>query len=287
MSKLVDEIKENLKKKHTYQDVKITPAMAAELLELNINNRPLKARTVAFYAEEIKKGRWLQNGDSIRFSRDGRLIDGQHRLSAIILADAPIVTDIKTGLDDEAFAVIDAGKNRTVADVVAIAGYKDSGVLSYAIKMIMAYDCGTMAKGTKTVEKTQRKTPKDVLDWLEQKGDKVIIDCITSAKQYHKDFNKIMTPNYAGFLYLFSRKNIHQAKDFFSMLSTGENISKSKNSAIYLLRQKLINYSGVANSNMDVVNKYALIIKAWNFWREGREVGRLYWSTDEEFPKIK
>jgi hypothetical protein len=61
--------------------VEITPAMAREWLEKNIeNNRGVGAQVVDAYARDMLAGKWYIPGDPIRFDEDGNLIDGQHRL---------------------------------------------------------------------------------------------------------------------------------------------------------------------------------------------------------------
>lgn len=62
----------------------ITPGFAKQLLELNPTNRPLSDHTVQRYARDMRGGRWQPNGQGIILTADGKLLDGQHRLAAII-----------------------------------------------------------------------------------------------------------------------------------------------------------------------------------------------------------
>src|SRR3569833_3925639 len=102
----------------------ITPREAKEWLETkNIhNNRPQSEQTIRKYAQEMKAGRWKLNGESIIFGSTRRLLNGQHRLKACILANVPFQTVIVKGADDATFDTIDDGKSRNLGDVLAIRG---------------------------------------------------------------------------------------------------------------------------------------------------------------------
>src|SRR5687768_3937102 len=68
----------------------VTPDRAKQML-LNVRdkNRSLKENSVQIYAEAMRRGDWQFNGDPIRFGADGKLFDGQHRLTAIIRSGKP------------------------------------------------------------------------------------------------------------------------------------------------------------------------------------------------------
>ena len=109
---------------------KITPDVATKYLEANVHNRPVHQRHVEFLAEEIKQGRWKMNGSSIVFNGDGTLIDGQHRLWAVITSGLPIKILVVRGADEGSFATIDTGLARTAGDVLGITGEKNPQTLT-------------------------------------------------------------------------------------------------------------------------------------------------------------
>lgn len=106
----------------TVEVVAITPAMAREWLEQNEVNRNLRKRLVEAYRRDMEAGRWEMTGEPIQISRTGRLLNGQHRLSA--LAGAKGVTSITMvvtrGIDDHAQTMMDQGTARTVRDALHI-----------------------------------------------------------------------------------------------------------------------------------------------------------------------
>lgn len=100
--------------------VEVTPEMARQWLYRNLGNRPLTNAVVNRYARDMADGRWKMAGDPIRFSKTGKLIDGQHRLSAILKTGLTILCVVVTDLDDSIFNVIDTGRVRSKSDVIYI-----------------------------------------------------------------------------------------------------------------------------------------------------------------------
>jgi hypothetical protein len=97
----------------------ITPELAKKWLALNTaSNRRISKRTVDAYAQEMTRGRWQLTHQAIAFNQTGELVDGQHRLHAIVVAGVPIKAYVSTGLPLEYNAPIDQGYNRRVDQIM-------------------------------------------------------------------------------------------------------------------------------------------------------------------------
>jgi hypothetical protein len=118
----------------------ITPKKAAELLEANTTNRPLSMPVVRAFAEAMKRGDWLVTHQGIAFDTNGVLVDGQHRLAAIIEAEVPIDLTVFTEVEPGTFDVLDTGKRRNAADVLAIEGEKNSTMLAAMVRTVWLYE---------------------------------------------------------------------------------------------------------------------------------------------------
>jgi len=99
----------------------VGPEVAAILLEGNTRNRPAKPQHIENLAREMTEGRFQYNGDTIRVDRNGNLLDGQHRLMAVVKSGTTHLMTIISGLDPEAFLTIDQGTRRTSADMLGVA----------------------------------------------------------------------------------------------------------------------------------------------------------------------
>src|SRR6266568_3853923 len=100
--------------------ITIRPQDATEWLRCNKNNRPVRKRHVEFLAAEILAGNWQVNGQAIVIADNEEVLDGQHRLFAIIEAGKPIQSLVVYGITPEAFRTIDTGAKRTGADALAL-----------------------------------------------------------------------------------------------------------------------------------------------------------------------
>ncbi len=82
----------------------ITPKIAQELLTFNDPNRTTNVDPVIIecYVDQMNRGEWFETGDCLKFNRSGRLIDGTHRLLAIIEAGWSGWTHIAYGVVNDA-----------------------------------------------------------------------------------------------------------------------------------------------------------------------------------------
>jgi hypothetical protein len=109
-----------------YERRTISPSEAKALLEKNIGNRPISQATVRQYLRLMAHGRFHLCPQPIVLSK-GRLLDGQHRLTALALHDKPVEFVICENAPEEAMATIDRGRVRRVQDVLTVDhGLKDA-----------------------------------------------------------------------------------------------------------------------------------------------------------------
>ena len=100
----------------------ITPDDADAWLALNVNNRSLSQATIDAYARDMQAGAWRMTGDPIRFDTEGNLIDGQHRLTACLLASVAFRSVVMRNVPPEAKDSIDQCRPRKVPDILKMRG---------------------------------------------------------------------------------------------------------------------------------------------------------------------
>lgn len=105
----------------------VTPTLAARWLERNSKNRTVRTTHVDALARDIEAGRWQFNGDTIKIGKSGNLIDGQHRLQAVVKSGKPIISVVAFDVDDAAMVTIDQGVKRAVGDMLEILDGKKYG----------------------------------------------------------------------------------------------------------------------------------------------------------------
>lgn len=103
------------------QVVDVTPEIARNLIEnANYDNRKIKPKVVAKYAKAMADGDWKFSPETISVSKTGRLLNGQHRMLAVIQSGVTCRFLFATGFDDDVFSVLDRGAVRTYADALRI-----------------------------------------------------------------------------------------------------------------------------------------------------------------------
>jgi len=251
----------------------ITPAKAKKYLEQNIGNRPLKKTHVRFLKGEIEKGNWKCNGESIKIGKNKQIIDGQHRLSAIVEAKKSIKTVVMTGLDPDVFDTIDTGKNRSPGDTFALMGEKNVNQLAALIKSLHRYYD---------------------LDW--KKAHHISNTEFEKLLERWPDTRQIVrnpTLRAPGLIparcihlcyYVCRRKNKDQALEFMTKLCNGNDIPAR--SPIMALRNKIMD-GKLKGMRMDPDLLIALIFKSWNYYREGKSTTRLTYKKGEPLQKAR
>lgn len=133
---------------------RVSPAEAADLLARNTGNRNISRAHVAGLVADILGGAWKVNGDAIRFSTEGDLLDGQHRLTACIQAGAPIETLIVTGLDPTARQTMDRGARRTIGQHLSMMGVPNANSVASTARELAGLALGIRNTVPLTVAET-------------------------------------------------------------------------------------------------------------------------------------
>ncbi len=112
--------------------VNVGPDLAAEWLEGNVRNRRIDQKHVDCLAQEMAAGRWTVTHQGIAFDANGTLIDGQHRLWAILQSGCTIRIAVSFGLPAECIDTIDGMKARSNVDRMTLSGaFGAEGVNTY------------------------------------------------------------------------------------------------------------------------------------------------------------
>lgn len=108
----------------------ITPELAAEYLSHNCTNRSLRGKDVDALARDMINGKFVLTHQGIALDSAGNLLDGQHRLSAVVKAGVSVYMRVTRGIKFEDAAFMDIGVKRNLQDGFAFSGkYSDSPAL--------------------------------------------------------------------------------------------------------------------------------------------------------------
>lgn len=100
----------------------VTPEKAKEYLAANCVNRKIRQDRVRALTRDILGDAWKETHQGIAFDTEGKLIDGQHRLTAIVNANKAVYMDVARGVEHEAGAYVDSGIARRYTDAIVFDG---------------------------------------------------------------------------------------------------------------------------------------------------------------------
>lgn len=255
----------------------ITPILAEKLLKTNTSNRKVTQSHVDFLAKQMKEGNYIEEtGESIKFSKTNRLLDGQHRLLALIKSGRSYKFRVDEELDDKIFNVIDTGRSRSSGDILSIQGYKNAHLLAATVRFILEYE-------NKRVDFTRsiKYSNEEIIQFVDKNPD--IASILTVSDAYYRSFRTNSPSIIAGIYFILLKKGHSEQtiNNFFDQYSTGLGISQ--NSPVYHLRDRFIKNS-INKSKLRISDKVSLIITAWNSYIKGRTLTSL--KIPSEFPKI-
>lgn len=259
----------------------ITPSIAKKYLEANVKNRRIRTPIVTRYANDMTSGKWKEDtAEVIKISKTGIILDGQHRLAALIKANVSISFHVATSLDDNVFDVLDTGSNRSAGDIFLIQGIKNQSSIP---SIISTYHNLKMGTSSRTQQKNLKLTNAALLIEY-NKREMFWQNVFSKSSMWYLSYAKILPKSLIGGFYcLFYDINNDDSESFFNQLCTGREI---KNKAIFLLRQKLMQ-DKMAVRKIPFELRSALIIKSWNYFRSNNDDVKLlkFNTVSEEYPK--
>ena len=266
--------------------VYITPQVAKKYLSYNTQNRKESPRNVMFLVEQMKKGLFLENGESIVFDNNNKLLDGQHRLMAIAKAGLSFHIPVVRGVMKNTMATYDTGKNRSSIDVLGLNGFKNCGTLSSFVKLIYKYEIKqSKAKFVNAYNRTETLTNQQILDFCKENNDWVQEIIRNVANIYNKPTTKFLgVANLSFIAYLIGGKN--PSSKVYDFIKNIYGITRQDGTATSYLYSKLYN----SKINKEPLSFYWILgmsIKAWNFYLDGNPAVKYFkFTVDQQLPKI-
>lgn len=239
----------------------ITPKVAAAWLEQNKLNRPLTRKHVHYLADQIHDGLWTLNGEAIVVSDTEDVLDGQHRLHAVIESGKSIKSLVVYGVTREAFKTINTGKVRSGSDALWVFAQGHTLSATRAVAGAIAY-CKGMEQ--KKIRDRNRVSNAEVIEYVTQFPS--LWDCAETILQYPRTSRLLTVAIGTACFEMFRRKDPELAAKFIQKIYTGEDLAQSEPE--YVLRQMFINDLG-KNSKLPDDIKARMTIKAWNLRRRG------------------
>lgn len=243
--------------KPTSAFISITPEVAARWLKFNVKNRNIRRQDVDRYKRDMASGSWHLDGSPIRFAQDGALLDGQHRLTAIVESGVTVTMLVVRGIVADAQTVMDTGRRRTAADALAINGHKNYSTLAAVALLALSVEAGQ-------IDSRYEASHEEILNYID--ANPGIVDSVETVKPYCRKTD--CPPSVVAYTHwVLSRLSPTMATDFWQ--SASEKVGLSEGDPVIALTNRFAE----SRRNRERLPKrvyLSLIFRAWNARRAGK-----------------
>ncbi|MEV7285248.1 hypothetical protein AB0O01_11905 [Streptomyces sp. NPDC093252] len=254
----------------SWKIITVTPKIADNLLSQGSVNRNLDMGQVRSLASAIRRKEWRLTHQGIAFDEDGLLLDGQHRLRAIIEADTPVKMFVVNGLPRSVFPVLDTGKRRSAADALLSTEAKYRHLLSSTIRHVILFKDMPNERWSGS----RAHVSNDLILAAYNDDKSRYEEAVTIGRELSKHLFASPTAVAAGYFLTTEVAPALNVDEWVSGLKSGANLDPS-DARLALREIPMDTQKRGSKRRMGMRDQVAIYINAWNAWGEPETVGKL------------
>ena len=271
----------------------ITPTMANDIIQnRNPLNRKINKINARRLAADMRNGEWKFNGDTISFTSDGMLFDGQHRLQAVVDSSLQQKFIVVYNIDfDDAAGTKDAGKNRSPADYLMI-----SHEVRKDFAAAIASACSKLAAWERTqghavvVGAANKLSTRAIGDFYAR--NKEAIDYAAEWAGEIKNKDLLVRRDELLFLAtLILNVDADQGEIFLNQVFKG--VALEQDTMTHLLNEMLTDWRNYEirnkQKNYTVGERLLTVLRTWDYFRRGKNIrtrDTVKWREGKDYPKL-
>ncbi len=250
----------------------VTPEQAKAWLGESVNdaNRHIRKKKVEQYARDMANGDWTESNDAISLDEDGKLLNGQHRLSAIVAHGKPVELLVARGLPRGSQLSMDSGVPRQFGDHLKMSGGMPNAT-SYASLSRQMFLLESDVHQSGQVSRAEQQ------GWLEQNADDAHSAVAASRAAYRYVDANVTALAMAHILV--SRVNGPALADHY-LAQLARPAGEPDGSAVFAVTSRFYT-SRRTGQRLRVRQHLSLLVRGWNHWAVGNEV-RMLQMTGED-----
>jgi hypothetical protein len=235
----------------------ITPEIATELLAHNTHNRRLKETKISQMVRDILAGDWTLNGEAIKFSENGTLLDGQNRLTAVVLAEKSIDSFVIYGLPDLAQRSMDQGVKRTFADSLTMDGEPNARAVQAIVNLLL-----------RDLTQERRHNPtQGEMDAYHNGKEAALQVAAVAGNRYRRYIPGLLLPVAGAAYYLITEKvDSANAEEFFEAMAENRTAGRGDPRRALMAQLGRDHNRRTTRDRNDQLN---MVLKAWKAWHAG------------------
>lgn len=263
----------------------INPEIAKEYLASNmLHQRHVTATHLTHLRQQMQNGQWKMTGEPIIFDEHGMLVDGQHRLRALIAANMTFEFVVTRGVSDDAFIAMNRGKSRSHSDILSIHGVKNYTTHASCINGVLNYRRALLANEGKggSLNTNTRPSSQDVLDEYNENPSEYDA-AVTIALRCKKTMSPSIVATCAALAIIDGTKSVDTITAFWDGVVTGVNLYDGHPA---LTLRNLISQNNTRTAKIPKSHLMWYSIKAWNAYAMKRSLKLLKIVAGETIPKV-
>jgi len=240
--------------------VPVDPATAARWLKQNTHNRRMRPAHVGNLARDMAAGNWRLTGEAIKFASDGALLDGQHRLAAVVKSGETVMMLVVRNLSPDAQTVMDTGNKRTAADALGLKKHENATLLAASVRLAILVENGSLAGNAYSP------THSEIAQWIDD-NPSIRSACDVAGPIARKTD---VPPAVVAYTYFrLAQIDVFEAAHFWT--SAAEKVGLNTGDPVIALTNRFAE----ARRNRERLTRAAMIsavFRAWNARRTGRSL---------------
>jgi hypothetical protein len=256
---------------------------ALDQLQRNRTNRRVKAQVVHKYSMDMARGNWHEDdSNAISVDSEGNLLNGQHRLMAVVKSGATVRILTVRGASPTAQLVMDSGSGRSFSDYLHMAHGKDNAPVVAALARAVI----TLEAGRETISQADT-TRVQMQDWIDEHPD--YDEAVRLGVGYR---NKLQMSPTAIALGVWIIHDFPEGGNDFPLIEAylaklERPVDEPVTSAVYAVmsRARRAHAAGIRGGGMVNNRKLAsLLVKGWNYWATDVPIAKLTMTDKDKFP---
>jgi ParB-like nuclease domain len=263
----------------------INPSQAKKMLENNRNNRNPSQQRIDELASQMRQGKYIMPPDAITFDRQGRLINGQHRLLACVQSGTTIQSIVYRNASEEVFMITDIGMRKTGGHALKTLGYTNTTNLSAAARVV--YNLETTPEGEPWWAFAGHVPPNDIIEIIKMyptlqshvnEGHKL------TAKKRASRIRTSMTVIALCLHLAWKADQYDDMRSFLETVATGVGIEQGSPE---LALMRYLNRAEASTTKLEgIACSVAIILKAYIAKQTGKDVQVLSWRPTDKYPTL-
>lgn len=250
----------------------ITPEMAQDFIDkseqlfTNLKGkcqRKSRKKVIDGYSDEMLDGKWKFNAETIKFDKEGRLMDGYHRMKAVVKSGQAQIFLVVRGIDNSVMDTIDVGHTKTAQEMLEIFNKCTENGAAAVIKarMQLQNHSTSFGQSNANIGLTHQRICEEY-----SMNEDLYVDAVKYGADIQKDSRKFLNKTEVGAIYLHLvydlGYNEGYVTEFFDRLATHRPTEKS----IYRTTEDKL----IANAKMGG-SRTKIIMACWNAMVQGHK----------------